>query len=323
MHILLAINYIYVTYDVSRAAFDKLSGDLSQKVDDMTSEFKSLSISHGDVVLSSPDSTSSRLPTFPGLANAKDLPSLDYKDFKHLPYWFEEAYLRRKKTAKIEDDLSDEFTDLEGSDDLQGEDAKPGSSKKKTDATLSCFLEDADGNPLTTAQKSPIFRMIRAYWEFLFEYDRAPATSRKAGLDIKMQFRLLMESNFECLRYCDSHWKVEQLWVAYYPTWLKGALKRAEEEKKKKKLAQDAEADDEVVEVVKGPDVAVIVVDDDNSSKGSTGKRARPDRDETNAPKRPRLAETRTAPPPRPVPAVVTTKRARVRILVSVNYLNC
>lgn len=35
--------YVYTMYNVSRAAFDKISGDLSQKIDNLTSELKIVS----------------------------------------------------------------------------------------------------------------------------------------------------------------------------------------------------------------------------------------------------------------------------------------
>ena len=117
-----------------------------------------------------------------------------------------------------------------------------------------------------------------------------------------MEFRLLMESNFECLRYCDSHWKVERLWIAYYPTWLKGALKRAAEAKK---AAEEAK---------KSAEAGVIVIDDEaddgnkKDGKNAAGKRSRPDDNETGRSKRPRVEEVHPTQPP----TKVTTKRARV-----------
>ena len=95
--------------------------------------------------------------------------------------------------------------------------------------------------------------MVRAYWQSLFETNRAPAVSGLVNFEVKMHFRYLMESNFKCLRYCNSHWKIERVWTTYYPSWLKGALRQAEEAKKK----AAKELVNEVVEVTKdGVEVA-------------------------------------------------------------------
>ena len=112
----------------------------------------------GSTPLSSISSTP--LPAVLGaaLANAKSLPPLDRADFKNLLYWFEEPYRRRKDGPKVEDDADEDLLELEG-DDPQATDTKPKSSKSKKSATsLSCFLEDKDGNHIPLAKGGPSLR---------------------------------------------------------------------------------------------------------------------------------------------------------------------
>lgn len=299
------------TYNISRAAFDKISNDLSQKVETMVAKFRdfpdAMVTPHGGSTPSS-STSSTPLPAFlvAALAKSKSLPPLDPDNFKNLLYWFEEPYKRRKDGPKVEEDVDEDLLEFDA-DDPQAVDTKSKSAKSKKAASLSCFLEDKDGKLAPPGQRKALFAMMRAYWQFIFENGKAPVTSSLATIDTKMEFRLLMESNFECLRYCDSHWKVERLWTAYYPTWLRGALRRAEEARLKVEEAKKA--------------AEVIVVDDeddeDNNGKGvnenRTGKRGRPDDGELNRPKRARVEE---AQPARPAPTKVTVKRARVCTLI-------
>jgi len=216
--------------------------------------------------------------------------------------------------TKVEEDADEDLLELE-----TNKDTKPKSAKVKNDISLSCFLEDKDGKPIPPGQKKALFEMVRSYWQFIFDNGKAPLTSGLATINTKPEFRLLMESNFECVHYCDSHWKVGRLWTGYYPTWLKGALaQRAAEETWLK-----------AEEVKKAAEATVIVVDDDegsggdNSGKGAgkdrTGKHGRPDNDMGNRPKQPRIEEVQ---PARPVPTKVTTNHARVCTLIYVGYMH-
>lgn len=120
-----------------------------------------------------------------------------------------------------------------------------------------------------------------------------------------------METNFECLRYCDNHWKVDQLWIGYYPSWLKTALRKQAEEAKKaaEEAAKAAEAGviDVDADSSNGNEDDDEIVEATSADKGN--KRAPPDGSETNKSKRPRVDEPDKS---TPAPATVTTKRARV-----------
>lgn len=306
------------THDVSRASFDKISSDLGQKIEAMTSELKNISgtvvSSPGNVPVSSPgSSTGPVLPLFALLGNSKLLPRLDQKDYTKLAHWGPMIYRKlRRKVPKSEDAVEDDFGDLEADSPGPDERREP----KKKDPILSRFLEDKDGNPISESDKKAILAMAASFWQYLLDNDRAPKNFRQTNIEIKLQWQILMESNFECLRYCDNHWKVDQLWINYYPSWLKTALRKIKEEKAR--LQAEQEAADAVIDVDDDNEDEDDEDDDDDvveTSKSRKNKRGPPDSGETNKSKRVRVEEPREPTPPPPAPAKATTKRARVRTL--------
>jgi hypothetical protein len=92
-----------------------------------------------------------------------------------------------------------------------------------------------------------------------------------------------MEDNHSFLRFCDNHWKSEQVFITYYPAWHDNNVKKPGE---------------------------VIDVDAETDSK-----------DEAGPSKRPRSDHSEST-PPSPAPTQVTTKRARVRVPVFVSYMH-
>ena len=79
---------------------------------------------------------------------------------------------------------------------------------------------------------------------------KAPPSGQKADLQIRDEFVFLMERNFPWLRFCENHWKSDQLWSNHYPNWHKRVMEAKEEAKAK----ASAEA------------TKVIDVDSDNAS---------------------------------------------------------
>jgi hypothetical protein len=153
--------------------------------------------------------------------------------------------------------------------------------------------------------------LARSFWQYLLVKQRAPKTSRKVDIKIKLQFQRLMEMNLECLHYCDNHWKVDQLWIGYYPSWLKTALQKQAEEAKKAAEAAAKAAEAGVIDVdadsSNGNEDDDDIVEVTSADKGN--KQAPPDGGETNKSKRPRVDKSNKS---TPAPATVTTKRARV-----------
>jgi hypothetical protein len=207
-------------YNVSRPAFDKVFIDLGQKIDSVTSELKIVSESvtntNGNHSASScGPSNASGSSFFTILAKSKLLPRLEHALFNNIVHWHPHDYRKLRRTTRT--------SKKTGLDELDESGAESGSNepKKKDTATLSCFLKDRNGDPISETEKKAILSMASGFWQYLQENDRAPKSFRKANLEIKLQWQMLMESNFECLRYCDSHWKVDQIWINHYPSWLK------------------------------------------------------------------------------------------------------
>lgn len=311
---------MYTTCNKSRAAFDRISADLSQKVDTVTSELKNLSIiSHGNIPASSSgSSTNEDVSLFALLGNSKLLPRLDPNNHQKVEHWYPGAYrkLRRKapKTGDAEDDLNALGTDS----------VNPvvDSESMKKGPILSRFLEDKDGNLIPESQKKAILATAASFWQYLLDKKRVPKTFRLANIETKLKWQTLMESSFECLRYCDNHWKVDQIWINYFPSWFKTALRKIEEDKAKKAAENTVidvdddddndEEDDEEEE--DNNDDGDGNEDIEEANRGRKNKRGPPDNSETSKSKRARVEPEKSTPPPPPAP---TTRRARVCTLYS------
>ena len=216
MRTLLIIYYVYATYGAYRAAFDKVSGDVIQKVDALASR-----LNNPPNITATPSGSSSASGSDPGaisqdelilmLARAERLPPLDQTDFPNHKHWLPTLYRQLRKGGTKAEVSDDSLLDL-------GLGTSSSGKKVKSPPILSCFLEDKDGNPIPETERKEILSTAKGYWEYLFRRNKAPETSRKKTIDITIQWRTLMESNFSCFRYCDNHWKSEQLWINYYPS---------------------------------------------------------------------------------------------------------
>ena len=186
----------------------------------------------------------------------KHLPALDPANFKGLTYWYRApwASIRGGKAIKSTDD-----------------------------PTLTLFLEDATGNLVPQSEMQAVRDYAGAFFKQLWADGRAPGTWSDAPLNLRISYVRWMEEEFEFLRYCDRHWKTEQVFMNYYPNWYRH-MKNPEP----KKRAKRARPDDEN----QGNN------DDDNASS-----------------KRPRVEEIESTPPAQPASTAVTTTRKRVRSL--------
>ena len=202
---------------------------------------------------------------------------------------------------------------------LEADGSDPGAPKKKA-PVLSCFLEDKDGDLISESQKKDLFAMVASYWQYLLGKNRAPKNFRRITLEIKLQWRALMESQFECLRFCDGHWKSDQIWINYYPNWRKTALHKLREEKEQESGDVVIDVDEEEEEEEEEEDVDDDDDDDDDVNRGAEGarkskknKKGPSGGGETGLSKRPRRDEPRTtSAPSRPRPTMATTTHTRV-----------
>lgn len=186
---------------------------------------------------------------------SKPLPQLETTGLEAVEYWERGPWFEaRNRTAIVETD----------------------------DPILVLFCEDKNGKILPKSEIKAARNAVKAYFEFLWTKKIAPSCWGDAPLNLRTDFVRKMEEEYEWLRYCNRHWKAEQLFMNYYPQWYKSKTKP----RKRKEHPEDA-----------------IVVDDDNNNENPSGS------------KRPRVEEPEPTPPPaRPAPTAVTTTR-RVRLL--------
>ena len=102
-----------ITFNLSRTAFERVSGSLSQKVDTLASDLKGIP-SDGIANNANTSNLSSTPPSQSEnyicdlLAKAKPLEPLNQEDFKNLKYWEPAPYrLLRKVGKKVQDDVDE------------------------------------------------------------------------------------------------------------------------------------------------------------------------------------------------------------------------
>ena len=81
-------------------------------------------------------------------------------------------------------------------------------------------MEDENGHPISKSQQDAARYRARLFWNELLKRGKAPPTGQKVDLQVRDEFVFVMEENFLWLRYCENHWKCDQLWANHYPHWL-------------------------------------------------------------------------------------------------------
>jgi hypothetical protein len=182
--------------------------------------------------------------------------------------------------------------------------------KEKEDSVLSCFLEDENGNVISESQRCAITSTAGSFWWWLLENDRAPKTFRCANFEVQNQWRTFMESSFECLRYCENHWKADQIWINYYSSWKNSSLTKLKNEQKQPR-SQTKEQDDNVVINVEDNNREIQEVE--MANRNQSNKRGPLDNGKTNGSKRRRVEGSEmTLSGPHPKPTGTTTNCTRV-----------
>jgi len=268
-------------------------------------------------IWTTPSTTSESLPTA-FVPNSTLLPQLDRKKFPGVVHWEQGLYnsLRKKKLDSNDyDDDDDEDEDDEDDGSVDNTTSSRTSAKSSKVSTTSCYMEDEHGVQLSKTQKDAARAKAKGFWIKLFSKGIAPSSHREVDIDINTEYIALMENSFPWLRYCENHWKSEQIWRNHYTGWLRGAIRRAEKEKAKKAAAQKAAA------LAEGKVIDVdAVVDKSQNGQETASKRPRED-GEMSKPKRRRVEEPESTPPPHSEAVTITTERLRVRSLIPSDYM--
>lgn len=187
---------LHTTDNVYRDTNNKKLDEIGEQVHSLTAGFKELSKTVTSALEnahpSSPDGAHS---TFKA---AKHLDRLDQKDFQAVWYWDREPWSK-----------------------LRGGKAEV----KPDDPVLTIFLEDANGKPVPKQEMQAVRNHANGYFVGLWDTERAPSSWKYAPLDVRVDFVRKLEEEFEFLRYCDRHWKSEQIFMNYYPQFLKSRKK--------------------------------------------------------------------------------------------------
>ena len=238
-------------------------------------------------------------PSSSALASrVKPLPQLDRNDFPNIIHWERAIYKRLRKTAKK--DRVDEDGGDYGHGDPKDIEAKVAAISAGLAAAgvsvTSCYMEDSDGNQIPQDQKTNARNTAKRFWVGLTTTgDISPAKLGKLDDNTRNRFVACMEQEFPWLRYCQGHWKAEQIWINHYSSWSKNFVAGVAI---KTEVNSDEEADEE---------------DQRKAPK-------RPQEDgQTSKSKRPRVDEKG---PPRPVPTKTATERVRVRVFTLMVYMS-
>lgn len=88
----------------------------------------------------------------------------------------------------------------------------------------SAYLEDENGNPISTDEANRIRKHAKRIWQEFLNVGVAPATWMKIDASANHQYQQQMEKDFPLLRLCEGHWKVERLAIDNYPSWRSHAV---------------------------------------------------------------------------------------------------
>ena len=187
--------------------------------------------------------------SLPEISQFPQLPQLDHNDFPLVVHWNQELYNSKQKAKE---DQSSSDTNLPGTSTKSSKKSGKKVSSAGDSSTLSCWMEDENGQPIPEDDRSAARAKARSFWNKLFGKGIAPSCLGKADINIQDEYIALMEHAFPWLRYCKNHWKAKQLWSNNYSEWIKNAQKAAAKEEtaaREKAAREKAEAEGEVIDV--------------------------------------------------------------------------
>jgi hypothetical protein len=211
------------------------------------------------------------------------LPQLDKAKYEKIKLWGPEEYQGYRKGGKRggENPLTD----------------------KSNSSILSIFMEDENGNQIPEKTKKVVRKTAKAFYEGLLKNGNAPTAWGHATLSIRHTFINMLETEFPFLRFCEGHWKANQVATNSYSQWYLKALER-------KAAALAKKANKRTTE-----EHGIIDVDVDENDLENPSKRPGDNEDNVPGPsKRPRVENPRptsTIPRPRPTRITPTAKKVR------------
>lgn len=187
---------LLVTDNVYRDTNSKKLDELSEQVRSLATGVKELS----QTVMSALEGATSGSPDGVGSTYkaVKPLEHLPRKGFPDVQYWDRASW-----------------TELRS--------GKAGT--KPDDPVLTIFIEDAAGNPVSKSKMQAVRNHANAYFAYLWNNKRGPKDWSHTTWHVWINFVWKLEEEFEFLRYCDQHWKSEQIFMNYYPQYRSSRIK--------------------------------------------------------------------------------------------------
>jgi hypothetical protein len=180
----LHLHYVNTTETIRRTAYNKLVGELREKVDGTRSDVQRIVDKISSRSESTPEADITSIPSSPR-----------WEDFLDVAYWRLETWLAVQHP-------------------------KRGGTPDKGEDPVNClFWEDASGNILPPTKRKAVTQDMRMYWQKLHNDGVILDNFTNIGMDICENFRTFMEGKHPWLRLCDNHWKADRLWINHFSGW--------------------------------------------------------------------------------------------------------
>lgn len=188
----------HTSYKCSKSVLhDRRVDELSEKVIILSASFTALSKA---VTMALGDANpSGSNPNGSVFIYSKHLPCLERAGYEALAYWDREPWLKIRN-GKIVIDVEDSI--------------------------LVLFFEDENGHIVSKPEIRAVRDTARSYFQLLWDKKLAPACWGDAPLELRIDFVRRLEVEYKWLRYCNRHWKSEQIFMNYYPQWYKSRKKK-------------------------------------------------------------------------------------------------
>jgi hypothetical protein len=230
------------------------------------------------------------------------LPQLDRAQYKNITFWGPDEYQVYRKGGK------------RGGENILAD--------KPTSSILSIYMEDENGNQIPEKKKKVVRNMAKGFFEELLKNGNAPGTWGNATLSIRHTFINTLETEFYFLRFCEGHWKANQIATNHYSQWYQHAIEReaAAKAKRTSKRTADEIGDHEVIDI----DVDVDIDANENDIEKASRRSGDYEGNVPGPSKRPRVEVPRPTPTiSRPRPTRIKSTGKKVCKSLYFDYMRC
>jgi hypothetical protein len=145
-------------------------------------------------------------------------PALSRDKFPRLKFWTKEEWRASETTRK-------DSTEIDDTDNAP--------------SVSTTYLEMEDGTPAPRTMAARIRKTARSIWISLFEHGKAPSKWGRASREVEDEYVNEMEKRWPILRFCEDHWKSNQIATLNYPQWYSHYSSRAAQVKSEDQIDFD------------------------------------------------------------------------------------